>query len=112
MEVINRCAMVITPKVSYLEWANRVATSYETLEEMQRSTKVLLLPSAVHEDSEAFLLAHAEELFALELEAWTSDQRLWPQVRTAEVLQQWFEITLHVLVIDFSDDELGKEPYR
>lgn len=101
MNVINRRAIVIKPKVPYLKPANRVATSYETFEEMQRSANVLLLPGTVHEDSEISLVARAEELFALELKAWTPDQCLWPWVHTAEILQWWFEITFHAFVIDF-----------
>ena len=111
MDLINRCAMVITPKKPYVDWANYTATSFETLKQLQHSAKVLLLPSAVYENSEPFLEEYAQALFEAELAAWTSDQKLWPSIRNADVFQKWFEVFFHALVVDFFENELIKEPY-
>ncbi len=111
MDVVNRCAMVIKPKEPYFEWANRVSTSYESLEDFQHTAKILLVPPSVFEARESFLRTHAQELFEMELVAWLPDQRWWPIIRDAEVFQQWFEISFHELVIDFADDEITKEPF-
>jgi hypothetical protein len=111
LNLVNRCAMTVKPKEPYAEWANRAATSFETLEELQRSARVVLLPPAVYEDREAFLAKYAQTLFELELEAWTSDRRLWPSVRNADVFREWFEVTFHALVVDFFGGELIEEPY-
>jgi hypothetical protein len=111
MDVINRCAVVIKPKEPYVTWANEVATSYETLESMRQSAKVLLLPDAVYEDPDSFVQAQGVALFEMELEAWTENQQIWPPLRNVEVFKAWFDLEFHALVVDFNSDPLIKEPY-
>jgi hypothetical protein len=111
MDLVNRCAMVIKPKEPYAEWANWSATSFEPLAELRRSAKVVLLPSTVFENRDAFLAEYAQTLFEIELAAWASNQKLWPPIRNAAVFQEWFEITFHALVVDFFEIELIKEPF-
>ncbi len=50
------------------------------------------------------------QLFEAELESWYTDEDLWPQKRTLQLFQAWFDVECHTAVVDtvggdiFDDD--------
>ena len=53
MNLINRTALSIEPKQPYLDWANLVATSYESMEEMSSTSKIILLSDTAYLNQES-----------------------------------------------------------
>lgn len=111
MNVVNRTAAVIKPKAPYVQWANQVATSYESVESMQNTSHVFLLPYQAYSNADEFLKEHWQTLFYLELDSWTEDQGLWPKQIDFQLFTEWFDVESYALVIDFADEGLSSEPY-
>jgi hypothetical protein len=112
VNVVNRTALSIKPKEPYLKWANFATTSYESIEDIRSAGKIILLPISAFNDQERFLEEHYRELFELELDAWTPNNKAWPQQIDLNMFKQWFDVEFFALALDFSDDELFKEPYN
>jgi hypothetical protein len=111
MQVVNRTLIIIKPKTPYLEWANRTAQSYETLDELRKSSRAVLVSSNAFRDKEKYLEENYGRLFELELDAWVSERKLWPKQIDFQVFNQWFDVEFYALVIDSLETDLLKEPY-
>jgi len=66
----------------------------------------VFLIEAIDEEPEirAVIDEHYDEVFEHMLEAWTSDESLWPPNRTPHVFRDWFDVTLQDLLFDLSPD--------
>lgn len=107
MELVNRIALVVTPKRRYAEWTRSVAPDTPRLEpEQLKGLATVFLVEALDEEPEmqAVIDEHYDEVFEYMLEAWTSDESLWPPNRTPHVFRDWFDITLQDLLFDLSPD--------
>ncbi len=111
MNKVNRTALSIKPKEPYLDWANFAMTSYEGVEEMRATSKIILLPEPFYNHQDDFLKENYRELFELELEAWVPDRKFWPQQTDLDMFKRWFDVELYALILDFNDDDLSKESY-
>ena len=95
------CAIVITPKETFLEWAN-------ILDEEERYTRDDIQPSVYlfpeyqsAEDALEALPNIYDKMFLGELHGWTNDEVLLPRGRTFAMFNEWFlvEITVNVFRI-------------
>ena len=50
------------------------------------------------------------QLFEAELEGWYTDPELWPQERTYELFQAWFDVECHSVVVDTARGAIDDEP--
>ena len=104
MSVLNRSAVVITPRPPHLEWARRDDTTgvaelvYETL---RREPHVYLVREPEDAESEqAVLDEYWPFLFEAMLAGWLTDERQWPSRRTRTMFNEWFEVQLCPVVED------------
>ena len=107
MELVNRVALVVTPKRRYAEWTRSVAPDAPRLgaEQLKSMATVFVVEALAGEpDVQDVVEEHYEEIFEHMLEAWTSDQPLWPPNRTSHVFRDWFDVTLQDLLFDLSPD--------
>ena len=105
--MINRTVVVIKPKQPMLDWINQndVGGTVLTLADIQRDSTVLLTPDmdgdkAVH----AYLHDLKPLLFEKELMSWYLHREGWPEPRTAELFDEWFELEIHSMVWDTARD--------
>jgi len=109
MELINRAAVVLRPKQPYLHWMRQdddggVADS--VFEMMHEDPTVFLLPEYEDPESEREVLEdYWPALFEEMLEGWLRDESAWPQNRTLEMFQDWFEVQMSSVVRDAYLDE-------
>ena len=90
---VNRSAIVVIPKQSFIDWLHFV----------QEESTVYLIP--VVEDRESlgrFLGKHCKAIFEEQLDAWITDDTLWPPDRSFELFSRWFAVSFHSMVYDFS----------
>ena len=112
MELINRGTVIIKPKQPFLEWLKRDPTlpSLVTLEYLRADCLTLLVPDL---DSPEAVLDYLKSfkplLFEMELAGWNRDPTTWPEKRTAQVFDAWFEIKVHCMVYDLVDALIQKE---
>ena len=114
MYVINRSVAVIRPKQPYVDWANSVSNDGRTysLEELSEDCSVILLPeydSDQHAD--AILRDLYPRIFEVELYSWSVDSQDWPKKRNFSKFLDWFDVELHSMVFDPSEDDIEKEPH-
>ena len=102
---VNRSAIVVIPKQSFIDRLHFVDPegSFITLADAQEEPTVYLIP--VVEDRESlgrFLGKHCKAIFEEQLDAWITDDTLWPPDRSFEVFSRWFAVSFHSMVYDFS----------
>lgn len=66
-----------------------------------------MVPECIDPDMFPELLSdYFERIFDAELSGWWVDQKDWPQPRTVELFQEWFDVGFHSMVEDLGDEEL------
>jgi len=106
--MINRCAVTIRAKQSFLDWLLSLPDMLDmTLEQVNEDNSVYLLPDIDNlSEQKSLLLVFHDLIFEEELSGWWTDEKGWPQVRNLEVFQTWFEVEFHSAIQDLVDDEL------
>lgn len=111
LELIERGAAVIKPKQPMVDWVNQTVSfsTPATLAELKEDCTVLLVPDLdSHQEVLDYLEPFKLSLFEMELEDWSGDPSTWPEERTAEVFDAWFDIQVHSMVWDVVE-EAGEE---
>ena len=107
--MLNRSAIILRPAQPYLDWARSVGQS--DLEPHREGEQTIWLVPEIGDEQERdeILLEGWSALFENMLGEWHTVEADWPQGRTFEMFQQWFEIEVHTLVIDIVDGPLQSE---
>ena len=109
MDMINRSAIIVKPRKAYLEWAKQddaEGLAESVFESLHEEPHVYLLPEYEDPGSQQEILQEFwPSLFEAMLAAWLRDPDGWPQKRTIEMFQEWFEIRMSSVVEDLHLDE-------
>ena len=114
MNMINRAVAVIKPRQPYLDWAKSIPGPADdiTLDELRTDCTAILIPDFDDPaEAEAFIAGLAADLFELELDAWDRDPTTWPEERSYGTFREWFDVEIHSIVMDASDDEIIREAF-
>lgn len=112
---INRTVVLLAPKQPFLDWLNIVEPDEEplTLEDLREDNEVFLIPQYNDDsDSEKWIEARWSFLFEHMLMGWVDEEILWPQDRTLEMFREWFDIEIHTMAWDLSDEPLIVEDWQ
>jgi hypothetical protein len=113
---VNRSAVIVRIKQPFADWANQLPDRAPdepmyTAAFFKNDGPVLLIPD--FEDTEDLwdFIDDRKKLLIFEemLEGWSLDENLWPQNRTAEMFDEWFELDIREEVIDTLAEPLTKE---
>jgi hypothetical protein len=105
---INRSAIILKPKKPFFDWIKSHDPSVPVEDLSPYDTDIILIPDFDDErDAENWLSKNYDLLFTNELYSWYIDDRMWVKNRSFEMFKQWFSYSIHLLVLDLSDDELG-----
>lgn len=116
---LNRFILVLTPLQPYVDWV----TGLEELEGVEEGQEPFTLEEAQVEHQATYLVPFSEEpdqavdwvvenfdlLFEQELHGVAEDRTLWPDARTFDLFQAWFELDLLDAPIDVVDAPLYME---
>ena len=108
MRMINRDIIVIKPRQPMLDWINSTDPhgTTLTLADIQQDCTVLLTPEMDGpEEVHAFLYELKPLLFEQELAGWYLHRESWPERRTAELFDEWFDLEIHSMAWDLAWDE-------
>ena len=109
MDFINRSAVVLRPKRPYLEWArldDAEGLAQSVFEALTHEPGVYLVPEWQEPEGMRRVLEEFwPALFDAMLNAWVTDQGLWPEGRTLEMFHEWFEVQTFDTVEDLYEDE-------
>ena len=113
MKLLNRSAFAVTPKQPFVDWANSLEQDDEglnqtlSLEEHQREGTVYLIDEVESDtDFDAALAAHWVAIFENELAAWDEMADAWPEPRSQELFNKWFEVKPQVMALDLASQPL------
>ena len=78
-----------------------------TLTDLEDDPSIYLLP---REREECFKKA-CVEIFEDQLNGWYCAEELWPEDRSLQVFQLWFDYQLHSIVLDIGEEPLVTEDF-
>ncbi len=109
MGVLNRSAVMVKPREPYLRWAKQDDTTgvAEAVFENMRSvpTVHLIAESETGHDLPDLIREAWPDVFEAMLEGWLTDPEMWPQNRTWEMFEEWFEVQICESVHDLVEGE-------
>lgn len=112
--MVNRCAILLSPKAPYIAWANSLDTDgprFEDVDDPADDPRQVFLGPDVEAPGEAakYVEKHFDMFFEEWLESWCTDPDLWPQNRTRKMFREWFEVRIFELVHDTVEAPLEVE---
>ena len=114
MRLLNRTAVVVSPKKPFLDWLVRTDQSAETLtlSDLQSEPTVYLLPEC---DDDAAVRRRLRRvcgrIFEMELEGWCTEPLRWPTERGFAAFSEWFSWSVHSEIVDLDRGELRREEF-
>ncbi len=106
MYEVDRMVAVIKPTQIFVDWVNtHIAEGEEpvTLEDLLIDcTAILIPPFDEASDAVEYIEALYTEIFETELETWFLDEAFWPEKRTFQLFNEWFNVEFHSLVFDLA----------
>jgi len=112
---INRTVVLLGPKQPFLDWLNNVDPDDQalTVDDLRDDNEVFLIPQFNdNSDSEKWVETRWSFLFEHMLMGWVDEDTLWPQDRTLEMFREWFDIEIHTMAWDLSDEPLIVEDWQ
>ena len=110
--IVNRGCLIVRPNLPYVEWINslpNMANEPVDFDEVDADFATYLVPEIEDEEDVARAVeAQFEKLFQLELEAWTMDKNLWPEITWSRFCE-WFDVDCSSLVLDLAEEPLLHE---
>jgi len=112
--LLNRCAVVITPKSPFWNWVNTTSKMDDNfLFKATGDSTIYLVPDY---ESEAdinlaiknYITQNYEAIFINELEAWNMDPLSFPEI-THDRFTEWFAVTTHTLIFDMVKKSLKRQ---
>jgi len=109
--MLNRCAVTIRAKEPLLRWLKSLPDYDDmTLAQVNKETTAYLLPVFENDtEKETLLVQYYDLLFEEELAGWWTAKGDWPENRSLEVFNSWFEVDCHSVVVDLEDAPLRDE---
>jgi len=108
VELLNRAALIVTPKRRCLEWANRLPDFGKPLTIEDAASLRMVYLAAIGDEAPPvadLIEVYWEEIFEESLDGWTHDESLWPANRTPHVFRDWFQVDCIDGVVDVDPDE-------
>jgi hypothetical protein len=109
----NRSAIVVIPKQPLLDWLQFADPEGDDLTlEMLREDPTVYLIRACGDAQEVrrVLEECCTTMFEEQLDAWITDDTLWPMDRSFEVFCRWFAVSFHSVVYDLSEGQISERP--
>ena len=103
--VVNRYALVIQPTAFFLEWLRSTPDSDDLGEKDFEFEHTVYLVPEIEGEPEFIAQKHYRTIFEQELMAWYEDESYWPEERSWENFQRFFEVSFGSVVHD-----LGGQP--
>jgi hypothetical protein len=104
--MINRSAVLVTPKEPYLRWAEQFPGGSPLPKGRMERTVYLLPEIETPQQSPRVLKAAFARIFEQELWAWDQVEADWPEKRDFKTFLEWFDVEIDTMVLDLCDDDI------
>ena len=105
---VNRAAVIVKVKQPYVDWANKLPDNSGLIvsaEHLNKTPHTYLIPTFdMSPDIEAFAEEMKPFIFENELNGWCTYEPWWPQNRTPQMFDDWFEISISELIFDLDEE--------
>jgi len=108
MKIVNRAYLIVKPKAPFYAWASALGEDEFVVDEAYNEPNIYLIDEDVFE-IEPVVQANFKRIFSNELEMLTDLESEWPEVRTQDVFEQWFDVELGSAVFDLDRSDLKTE---
>ena len=109
MLALNRSAIVVRPRLPFLQWLHATdPTSVSlTLDDLAREPTVYLVPECGDPEAEEECLAGVfHTIFENQLDGWWRDRTTWPTPLSLATFKRWFDCPFHSMLLDLTDEPL------
>ena len=112
MLALNRSAIVVRPKLPFLDWLHAAdpTSATLTLADLGREPTIYLVPECGDaEEERAALQTVFPTIFEDQLVGWWRDRTTWPTSRSFGRFSRWFDCQFHSTLLDLTDEPLIEE---
>ncbi|MBE0424509.1 MAG: hypothetical protein IBX66_11315 [Lutibacter sp.] len=102
---INRHGIVVKPLKPFADWVFNIYPEDRYPEFIE--SKIYLVNDEI-DDLETWLKKKFDKFFMLELDAWNTNKKEWPQKRTYKMFKQWFQVELSTMIYDIEKEPVSK----
>jgi len=109
--ILNRSAVVVTPKQPFLDWLHAADPTSRTLtlQDVSEPTIYLLPECEDDQDMIAHVRNYSDTIFEDQLDGWYKEQSTWPADRHFKTFCLWFEYRAHTLLLDLCEEPLSHD---
>jgi len=109
---LNRTVVVVRHREAFRNWARNVDEGAAGAYDAEGGwTEAYLIPEFEEEqDAWAWLRSEFQVIFEMQLGSWWDDPEGWPEVRSWELFQEWFDVELVGTAWDLVDGPLSSAP--
>ena len=101
--MLNRAAVMVTPKEPYLKWVRSVYPDI-TDDEIQVERTVYLIEDIISlEHGQELMKKYFKSIFENELWGWHRDESDWPKRRGLNTFREWFKVEINSMILDVCD---------
>lgn len=105
---VLRTAIILKPLAPYINWVKEsLGVDFDPADEEMKDFNSYLVAEDLYA-CEDWIEENYENMFALELADWAEDESEWPQNRTYEMFQEWFDIEYSSMIYDFEKRPISK----
>lgn len=100
---LMRSAMLLKVKQPFKDWLHSIEPEEfnDFMDDQLNEGEVYLLPDyETVKEMQTWLKNNYDDIFTEALNDWYVDEDVWPENRTFEMFNQWFEYSLHTMVLD------------
>jgi len=113
---INRRLALILPKEPFLEWLQQAMPTDPplTMAQVRDDLDAFLIPdSSIASDADAirWIEQRWRMFFEEALFGWCMDTDMWPEKLSLSLFRTWFDVEMHSMVWDLSDEPLSREDW-
>src|SRR5690606_12241070 len=109
--LLNRAAVIVTPKKKFLKWVNEVDKSGEfklSDAEIKRDPTIYLVDEAILADEtgiRSIMEKNYLEIATAEFASWWTDDSDWPVLTGLNVFEEYFLWKYYDMVVDVADED-------
>ncbi|MGD1847880.1 MAG: hypothetical protein ACFB10_21000 [Salibacteraceae bacterium] len=103
--------MIVIPKQPYFDWDKAVFPEATPIQEMMEYNSYLLPEVELSFDPQKVMKKDWPWIFENELFSICTDESTWPEKRTWELFNEWFELQFSTLVLDLGHGPIVREKY-
>lgn len=108
-EYVHRTALIIKPKKPFKDWLSSIESDNKDFD-IDEDPMIYLLPDFDEvSDMERWLKKNFDQIFIDQMNNWYTLESMWVPNRTFKMFKEWFDYSLHTMIMDTLEDPIEKD---